>query len=240
MTGPTGPTYPAVPAGPDPAHVSVQPYYVRDFQDWAVEQERMNHIQALYTVGEYAAFVLMWHLEDHLNGLVARCSSCYVSAGKIAEAYGQVTKNRCLTCFGTTFEGGYKAFIVRPTIWSDTDEDEKYDRRGVVNPNDVSIETTPDFRIRQNDYCFRQDGTRWQMRVPQRVTLRTGFTHPLQSTTNLTYNHQRASQEDPDSVAFQIPPDTATLRTVLSRGARFPEDWADIEVIRAPLIPVGE
>lgn len=217
-----------------------QPYYVRDKQNWAVEQERQRHSQAIYSVGEYSMFALMWHLEDHLAGLVGRCTVCYIAAGRIAEAYGQSTRNKCPNCFGTTFEGGYKALIVRPTIWGDTDEDEKHDRRGVVTPNDVQVETTPDFRLRQMDYVFRIDGTRWQMRVPQRVTLRTGYGHPYQSTTNLTYNHQRASQEDKDSVAFLIPPSEAELSLILGRGRYSPETFADVEVIRAPLIPEGE
>lgn len=219
---------------------SVQPYYLRDPQPWAVEQERLRHTEALYHVGEMAMFVLMWHVLDFEAGLVGRCLRCYVAQGKIADAYKQPSQNKCPDCFGTTFEGGFKAQIIRPAIFTDVDEDERMDRRGVIHPNDVQIETTPDFRVRQGDYCFRQDGTRWFLRGPQRVTLRAGFGYPAQGSTAIGYNHARASIEDPDSVAYIIPPTFAVLGPALANYARVPQNYSALEVVRAPLIPVND
>jgi hypothetical protein len=214
----------------------VQPYYVRDTQPWAVQQEHLRHDQALFTVGEYAMFVLMWHNLDFEAGLVARCARCYVAAGKIGEVYKQPTKNRCPECFGTTYEGGFKARIVRPAIFADTDEEETVDRRGVIHRQNVSIESTSDFRIRAGDFCFRADGTRWWLRGATTVRLRSGFGYPSQEDSALNINISQASLEDDDTVAYLIPPSEADLASILVSGSRHPLDFTAVEEIRAPLI----
>jgi len=218
----------------------VQPYYIRESQPWAIEQERRRHNQALWYVGENAYFCLLWHLEDHEKGLVERCQTCYKSHGQIAEVYGQPSEARCDDCFGTSFEGGFKALIIRPTIFSDADENETKARRGVVHSSDLTIESTPDFRIRTGDYCFRATGERYFLRVPERVTLRTGFGSPLQSSTAIGYNHANAAQEDPTSVAYIIPPTGQEIREILARDYRIPQDWSGHEIIKSSLIPEGE
>lgn len=214
-----------------------QPYHLRQHQQWAVDQERLRHNQAIYSVGEWTMFTLMWHLEDFLAELVARCSTCYVAKGRIAEAYGQASNAKCDSCYGTTFEGGIKAQIVRPAIFTDTDEDERLDKRGVVHPDDVSIETTTDFRVRTGDYAFRADGTRWQLRVPERVTLRTGFNMPTQLGDAIGYNNARANQEEPGTVVFEIPPSPTEVAAILSVVSFHPVDFSEFETINAPLIP---
>lgn len=215
---------------------SVQPYYVRDTQPWAVQQENQRHDQALYTVGEYCIFVLMWHNLDFEAGLVERCSRCIVSTGKIGEVYKQPTQNKCPVCFGTTYEGGYKAIIVRPAIFGDTDEEEATDRRGTTHTQAVSIESTSDFRIRRGDYCFRGDGTRWWLRGAATVRLRSGFGYPSQAESALNVNITQANLEDDDSVAYLLPPPPLVVAQVLVANPHFPVDFAPIEVLRAPLI----
>lgn len=214
----------------------VQPYYVRETQPWAVEQENLRHDQALYTVGEYVMFVLMWHNFDFEAGLVQRCPRCYVAAGKIAEVYKQPSKNRCLDCFGTTYQGGFKAKIIRPAIFTDTNEEEATDRRGVIHPQNVSIESTSDFRIRRGDFAFRADGTRWWLRGAEVVRLRSGFGYPSQANSGLNINISQASLEDDDTVAYEIPPTGPELTALLGLAVRQPADFAAHEVIRAPLI----
>lgn len=224
----------------------VQPYYLRQTQPWAVQTERQRHNQALYAVGEWCMFLLMWHIEDFNDGLVVRCPACWTSQGKIAEAFGQESKRRCLTCFGTTFagpHGGVKARIVRPTIFDDTDEGESFDRRGVVHSDDVDMESTVDFRVRTGDYAFRQDGTRWFLRVPQRLTVRTGFDQPSQRMAAVGYNHARATVEDPSSVAYDIPPagkESSQLTTILNVTSNYPVDFSSVEFADAPLLPVED
>lgn len=216
----------------------VQPYWIRDTQPWAVQQEHMRHDQALYTVGEYVMFTLMWHLLDHEQGLVARCSRCWVARGRVAEVYAQPAQNKCPVCFGTTFEGGIRAQIIRPAIFSDTDEEERPDKRGVVHPQNVQIETTHDFRVRQGDYVFRADNTRWFLRHPNSVRVRTGFAYPTQADTNLTLNFATASLEDKDTVAYLIPPAPETLVPLLTSGRFYPHTHPDL--LNGPLIPPGQ
>jgi hypothetical protein len=219
------------------SRATLQPYYIRQPQRWAVDQERQRHLQALYTVGEWTMFTLMWHLEDFQNGLVARCSVCY---NRFSQAYQQGERNKCPDCFGTTFEGGFKAIIVRPAIFGDTDEDMKYQARGVVSSDDLDMESTPDFRVRTGDYCFRSTGHRFFLRVPERITLRTGFATPYQRSMAVGYNHARASLEDYSTVAYLIPPNADDLVQILSVSVTEPVSFSAYEIIRSPLIPVDD
>lgn len=243
-----------MPRLPNPAPVphgqvsTAQPYYVRDQQPWAVDQERQRHAQALLTVGEDAMFALMWHLQDFQAGLVARCQRCYTTdsasiQARIVAVYNQPTQNRCPDCYGTTFQGGYKALIVRPTMFSDADQAEQVQARGITHPAALDIETTADFRVRSGDYVFRGNGDRYVLRVPQRVTLRTGYGEPNLTGQGVGYNQARAQYEDPDSsVAYDIGPSREDLAAFLPRGVggHVPQDFSDWEIIHAPLIPAGD
>jgi hypothetical protein len=217
-------------------------YYVRQRQDWAIGQEVYRHNQALYIVGEWAVFFLMWTLLDFQQNLVGRCQRCYQAGtdleNRAAAVYNQPTQKECPDCFGTTFEGGFRARIVRPTIFADTDETEQTDKRGAVHPDDVSVESTADFRVRAGDYVLRADGSRWRLPSQTSVRLRTGFEHPSQAATALTLNRFRATLEEPTTVAYLLPPVAKTdLRILLDRQVHYAEDFGDFEVIRAPLIP---
>ncbi|MEU6362286.1 hypothetical protein [Streptomyces albidoflavus] len=216
----------------------VRGQYVRSQQDWAVDQERLRHDQALHYIGEYALFCLMWTADDNAEGLVGECTVC--ATNRIAQAYGQATRNKCPGCFGTRFEGGFRALIVRPAIFTDSDDSQSFTARGVVAPEEVHLETTGDFRVHSGDYAMRATGERLQLRVPQRTTLRTGFGTPHQREAATAYNLTRAAVEDQDSVAYLIPPTTQELREILSRTGATPPSFADVEVIRAPLIPEYE
>jgi hypothetical protein len=224
-------------------HSTVQPYHRRQFENWAVEQERQRHLDAIYRLGEHTMFVLMWSPIDAAAGLVNRCPRCNGASNSIASRVGAVYQqpsiNKCPVCFGTDFEGGYRAKIVRPALWADNDETEKLDRRGIVHPEAVTIESTWDFRMRQGDYIFRADGSRWRASdSPHRVTLRTGFLHPGQKDTSITYNRVPARYEEKDTVAYMIPPtDADTLHALLTNPGYFPQDFSASEDIRGPLIP---
>jgi hypothetical protein len=217
--------------------------WLRQKEDWATTQERMRHAQALYQVGEYSMFVLMWSLIDLQDGLVGRCQRCYGTTGtvqhRIADVYNQPTQNECPDCYGTTFEGGIRAKIVRPSIWADLDEKEELVARGVVHPERVSVETTWDFRMRKGDFILRADGSRWRVPdSPSRVTLRTGFRHPEQIQTSLTYHKIEARYEEHGTVAFLLPPvDSSAVTEILTRTGYEPRTFTDVEVINGPLIP---
>lgn len=217
--------------------------YLRDRQGWAVDQMRYRHDQALYRLGEYSIFYMMWSLLDFEAGLVTRCATCYGTPGSTqnasAQVYQQPKINKCPDCFGTTFEGGYRARIVRPALWSDNDESEKLDKRGVVHPESVSVETTWDFRMREGDYVIRADGSRWRLPAsPRRVTLRSGWGHPDQAHNSITYGQISARFEEPGTVAYMLwPQDKTTLHTTLTEQSHTPLAFPELESVRAPLVP---
>jgi hypothetical protein len=222
----------------------VQPYYIRQRQDWAIQQERQRHAEAIYWIGEMVCLILMWHEIDFQKGLVQRCHTCYNTTdtitNRITAVYNQPTRNECPDCFGTTFEGGYRARIVRPAILTDVDETERQDRKGSMHPSSLNVETVWDFRSRAGDYLLRADGSRWRLSDPQRTTLRTGFYHPAQSTSSITYGNIRAQYEEETTVAYLLPPtDVSTLSTLLQQQVFFPPNFSSFEIIRAPLIPTA-
>lgn len=215
-------------------------YYVRDPQRWAVDQEHYRHNQAIWMMGEYVMYALMWHIEDFNAGLVDRCHRCTTQLGsKVFEAYGQSDRYDCPDCYGTTFERGIRCLIVRPAIMEDTDEGETHDRRGIPLGNtQLNVETTTDFRVRTLDYLFRQDGSRWQLRVPKRVTVRTGFEHPYQAQAAISYNNLTCAALDPADVAYKVGPySDADLKTILSGRTISPADFTQYEILNGPLIP---
>lgn len=209
-----------------PALITHQPYYVRQKQDWAVQQERQRHIQAIYQVGEPALFVLMWKVEDFEAGLVTPCPRCRPETGdvdaRVAAIYQQPQTAKCPFCFGTTYEGGVRAKIVRPAIFTDADEDERKSARGVTHAEPLMVETVDDFRSRTGDYVFRRDGSRWQLGHPARDMLRTGYEHPTQAGMSLGYARIPASREDASSVVFDIPPIASELAAILVEPLHYP------------------
>lgn len=232
---PFGPPQPIVPNN--------QPYYIRTPQNWAVEQERQRHQQALYMVGEPALFLLMWRVEDFNAGLTTQCPRCRATDGglnaRIETVYQQPLSAVCPYCFGTTFYGGVRAKIIRPAIFTDIDEDERRQARGVVHPESCMVETTHDFRSRTGDYVCRADGSRWMLSTPSRVQLRTGFTHPVQGEQSIGYARIPAAREDESSVAFQIPPVASELGNWLVAPVNWPGPPVD-DVLNGPLIPSTE
>lgn len=222
-----------------PIGLSNQPFYIRTPKPWAVDQENYRHDQAMYAIGEPAMFVLMWKVEDHRLGYVRRCPRCYDNSdAKLAQAsaaYNQPTQNKCPMCYGTTFEGGVRGRVVRPSIFTDTDDQEVVAERGVKYPQTLSVESTSDFRYRAGDYVFRTDGSRWQLSSPQRIQVRTGFAHPTQQTDSIGYATTIATLEDKTSVAWMIPPSEDDLKQALFPQERYPV--FQVDQTQGPLIP---
>jgi hypothetical protein len=227
---------------PAPAPAQPRQHYLRERQGWAADQERFRHNGALYYIGEWIMFFLMWHELDFERGLVPRCSRCWAGAAgskghRVAEVYRQPIQNECPVCFGTTFEGGYRARIIRPAIVADVEETERSDKRGSVHPGNVTFETTYDFRCRPGDFAVRSDGSRWRVQGADRLQVRTGFEHPSQADTAVAYKLPAALEES-TSVAYKLPPTSlADVHLALLRQVRFPADFSDVEDIRGQLIP---
>lgn len=215
--------------------------WLPDPQGYAINQVALRHEQALTFYGEYSMFILMWRLADHLKGFVERCSTCWrddASVGmtkEMAEVYGQSPREKCPNCFGTTFEGGYKARIIRLALWDANEATQQSNRRGEVDVNTASVQTTEDFRMRSGDYIFRADGTRWRVQTISTNHLRTGFMMPSTPRTPVGYNFGQVVREDPATVAYTIDPSPAELADLDMLSARYPHDWAWAENVRGSL-----
>ena len=256
-------TRPGTPLPIRPARA--QGTWQRDVQRFAIRQERQRHAQAVWQYGELMAFALMWRPEDIGLGLAQRCTRCFAPQEVIAEnpaqpdsgasvqaqisaAYGQGAQYRCPLCYGTQLIAaapagvpGVRAILVRPAILTDTDQNQQRSAKGVVNTGSVQIQSTPDFRVSTLDYAFRADGRRYQLAVPARTTLRTGFGSPWQQSAAISYNLANATLEDPKaSVAYLIPPSREQLESALGVYTRIPADYAWLEQVNGPLIPGEE
>lgn len=221
---------------PSPPAPTGQQHWHTDRQDWAYAQERLRHEQAVDSWGEYTMFVLLWHIWDFQDGLVGHCPTCYLPRGDISEVYGQPSQVKCPDCLGTTFEGGYKAKIVRPAIWSNNEEDYKRAARGEVVTQIASVQSNADFRLRTGDYLLRADNTRWQMRTMSSNELHTGLLVGGGPQFVVGYNYGTCAREDESSVAFLIDPSASVLASRLDLShAHFRQDFTDLEDIRGPL-----
>lgn len=216
-----------------------QPYVLPDAQDFAIEQEVIRHNQALYMYGEYAILVMLWHAEDHKAGLVERCPECYVAYGAVAKAFGQSARSDCPACFGTTFEGGYRAKVVRPIMFTITaDNAVEPGARGEHYPQVASIQIPSDVRVRDNDIVIRSDNGRWRVDGALYNPLASGFRHMSISNGTVGYQFAPVRREDETTPAYVIDPtDPAEVRALLdAQYPRRPLDYSDFDDVRGPLV----
>lgn len=214
------------------------PRHLLQQQPWVIEQERARHEEALYAHGEYGLIVILWDLADHERGYVQRCPVCYANYGKTADAYGQSANSNCLPCLGTTWEGGWKAKIVRPTLWEFTDEDQEESARGEVYRQNASVQFPWDFNAGLETYICRGDGTRWKIvEQPQGTYVRAGFGTPTMSVSNVALTSTRVVLQDESRVIYELAPLAPELNPILQAlNRRYPVDLQDIEEIRAPIL----
>ena len=207
-----------------PSRKASQPYRAQTHQPWGSDIIEASHEEALYTFGELCLFTLMWRPADFDAGLVGHCPVCYAgSQSRQAAAFGQATKRECLSCYGTTYEGGFRAQIIRPALLADRNHETNDDARGVTTVDSVMMETTGDFILRKGDYLFRYDNTRWQAEEKKEAVVRPGFGPPqaADSFSGTTSLHR----EEETTVAFRIPPVTPQiLQTLLGTVGGFVVD----------------
>lgn len=206
-----------------------------DYEGWATEQVQARHNGVLWRIGEYSIFVLLWRIEDFENGLVARCPECITSMGDVADVYNQSTLTRCPTCYGTTFEGGFKARIVRPALWDFSETTNRVEAHGEVERANAAVQSTNDFAMRTGDYIIRADGTRWRVQSLSTNHLHTGFGFPGRSETVVGFNYGTVILQDEASNAYsvQLPADPSFLDV---RNPRSTQDFTRFEEVRGPIL----
>lgn len=189
-------------------------------QPWAEQTVKASHLDALYRYGEFVGFVLMWNALDFEAGRVKRCSVCF-STNRTSMAYDQSPNQSCSNCYGTTFHGGYRAIVYRPAIISDQNAETADTRRGELETDSVSLQTSADFFSRTGDFLLRKSGQRYQMQQMDTVDIRSGFeAESLHG--NVGGVIPSARLEDPTSQAHRIPPQINALRATLSQVS---SDW---------------
>lgn len=236
-----------VPYNPPPPAgrtVSKRGFHLPDRQPYARKSERRSHEEAIFAFGEYALFVLMWNIEDFDAGRVERCSRCQSLAGAtdeaaemIFEAFQAPAEDQCPNCLGTTFEGGWKAKIVRPSIWDYREEIWSQTARGLVQNLQGSVQTTSDFFMRNGDVILRADGTRWRTSDGTPTRIADGFGTPSRADSNLGYSYAQVNRDE--DTTLLIEPTTRSELTALLEtvGKHWPTDTSDVDQIRGPLIP---
>jgi hypothetical protein len=221
------------------------PFYLPRSQPWAIVNERLAHDQAMFGLGEYSIWALLWKTDDaevadQSNDLVTRCPTCWWSDPSVAAAYEQTSDPRCPTCYGTTYagpHGGLKAMVVRPTMWAGGTDQMANTARGVLITNTAQVQATSDFRAQFGDFIFRADGTRWQIKVPDQDSTETGFEVSTDPRTMVAINYSNVVREDEASVAYLIPPPPAQCMALLDVGPGYPTNFSAIEFADTALIP---
>lgn len=182
--------------------------WLPDRRQWDIEQERDRNLQALYRFGEYCIFYQFWQDADFKAGLVGRCSVCEDIDHIAMATYKQPAQTRCPSCFGTTYEGGWKRRVVRPAVWSeDTQIDQQEVSRGTVEVARAQISVPYDLLLLNGDLVIRADNSRWHVEAVTLTLLHTGFTQSPQPTTAIGYNVPTIVLEPKTSVTYTLPPD---------------------------------
>lgn len=192
-------------------------YVVPDAKNWEVENERARHDQALYRLGEYAIFVLMWQMQDFTLGLVGRCTTCFVPQGALEDTWAQPAYFKCPDCYGSGFEGGYKAVLVRPSLWSWDEPVQQQVARGVINTNVAQVQTTADFRLQPKDYVIRGDGSRWQAQQVEGEHLDTGFGTQAGPWNAVGFSYANVTREDESSPVYMLPLAESYIQEVITQ-----------------------
>lgn len=199
---------------------------------YATQQERMRHDDAVLWYGEMTVFILWWSTLDFHNGLVDRCSTCFKPLLDIAEVYQQAPKIKCPNCYGTTFEGGFRALLYRPALWDHYQADQDLQRRGLTTSQTANVQPTTDFQMRDNDCAIRGDNTRWRITQPKQTELATGFGTKA-SWPNVLTSVIEAHLEDTSSVVYTVPVNLSSL-TLEGWSPTVPYPHAN-DIINGPL-----
>lgn len=204
-----------------PTRKPSQPYHAGQAQQWASNLIAAQHEEALYLYGELVLFTLMWRPVDFEAGRVNHCPRCYSGENaRFAAAFEQATERECPECFGTTFEGGFRAQVIRPALFADRNSEVTEQSRGVVTSDTIRFETTGGFTLHKDDYLFRADNTRFQVEEKNEDVPRDGFGTPWSP--DSAAGSSTAHMEETTAVAFKIPPVSSTaLRSLLGHQGPF-------------------
>ena len=210
----------------NPSGMTKSGFWTPAAQPYITQHLSQSHDQVLYNLGEYAMFVMLWRPVDFDAGLVERCTRCFGRNSRIAAAYEATPDPKCPECYGTTFEGGYRAKVIRPAIVSDLNTETVEGRRGEHVQDTLTAETTSDIFLRKNDVIMRADGSRYRTDEMNTLVVRTGFDVPDQDQ-SVGGVIPAATLEDPTMPVYLIPPSPDEVQALLrglTKGRHTPGD----------------
>ena len=120
----------------------VGPYAIRLF--------RQNIRDSLMSHGEECVLVHMLHVpevQDDPN--YPRCPVCW------DDVYKQASKFDCPNCYGTTFDGGVKDIYRAWGLFTDSNDEETFGKRGMWHPIASSVQTEHVPDLWQRDFVVR-------------------------------------------------------------------------------------
>lgn len=210
-------------------------------QPWAEQHVQASHVDALYRYGEFVMFILLWTAQDHEDGLVASCQVC-VLGDRLSAGYGGRSGDPdCPSCYGTSFEGGYRARIVRPAIVSDRDVETRQDRRlGEVEGERLSLQTTSDFYVRTGDLMIRANRQRYTLSQMESEVIRSGFDAPSQVESTGGQVGAATLVSDVGSSIYRFPPTDEQVRLRLEQASLSRHLALGVtrqDELRGPLVP---
>ncbi|QZE10461.1 hypothetical protein SEA_SCOOBYDOOBYDOO_115 [Mycobacterium phage ScoobyDoobyDoo] len=117
-------------------------------EPYAIRFARQSIKDALMMHGEECILVHMYHVNEVPRDQ-PRCPACY------DDIYKQGSTFDCTRCYGTTFDGGVADYARAWAIFTDAQDDEDQDKRGLWHPQPRSVHTEwfPD--LWKRDYLIR-------------------------------------------------------------------------------------
>ena len=220
-------------------HSKITNFYARpplqNPHDYAIEQEKLRHNDALTWLGEMTAWICLWSVRDFQKGLVERCSVCYLPLGAIADTYKQVPSQSCPNCYGTTFEGGVRAIVYRPGLWDQVRAKEEVEKRGLAVRQTARVNIPSDLEMRDNDFAVRADGTRWKIEQPVNQGIVTGFAS-VSDWKRTVGTYCESQLLDQTSIAYLIPVNLAYLNGNDGWIPQLPFPVSPPDLINGPLV----
>jgi hypothetical protein len=119
----------------------VEPYAIRNMRQW-IRDSLMSH-------GEECILIHMWHVNEAEALGQPRCPVCY------DDIYKQGEKFDCERCYGTTYDGGVKDIYRAWGLFTDSQDEENFSKRGMWHPIARSMQTEHIPDLWQRDYVVR-------------------------------------------------------------------------------------
>jgi hypothetical protein len=197
---------------------------VDNVEPWAINQLRRNVRESLQSHGEEVIGLRMFHA-GIAGDDVPRCH-CF------DDVYKQSSEYKCPDCYGTTYQGGVRQVLRLWAMFTDSDWDERKDKRGQYLPEQKQVQIEGDLQLIQNDYLIRvkkwskdhrplELGSRYVLGRTSHDSLRTGNQYG-QTDADLVGHKSPVSALDPSHPIYLFPVPDFPVPSVIEKS---PKQW---------------